>query len=198
MGPQPNGGNGGGTTDATFLDAGSAVTLTPPAGTALSAPANPSQKGAYQASPTSALAAGIWTESNGTGGADVPPFSANLTIPQPVVWSNQTAAFDHTQFNTVKWTGGDPNGYVTISGSSGFGNSTSFGNAGFQCSAPTSAGQFAIPPWVLTNLPTTPAQNPSGSFIQIDGYNTGTFSVPGFDIAFMPYHNSNQYVISWK
>src|SRR5581483_3231455 len=56
----------------------------------------------------------------GPGGADVGPFTANYALPTIFTWTDQSSITSVSRANgvTVHWTGGNPSGYVTISGSS--------------------------------------------------------------------------------
>ncbi len=80
----------------------------------------------------------------------------------PPTW-NQSILANPIPLNqplTITWTGGDPNGFVEITGisSSYVGSGTpSAATPGvvFECMAPTSAGSFTVPPFVLAALPTT-------------------------------------------
>ena len=93
------------------LDAGS-ITLTPPVGPAIPLPIQLGIKGEYGAT----LAAGIPSSGGtftftGSGGADVGPFTATVTMSNPLFnWTNQSAAatVDRTQGLTYTWTGGLP------------------------------------------------------------------------------------------
>ena len=55
---------------------------------------------------------------------------------------------------TVNWRGGDPQGYVVIQGSA---QSPAGTSTNFSCVERTSAGQFAIPSYLLASLPAPPA-----------------------------------------
>ncbi|HLG99355.1 MAG TPA: hypothetical protein VKX49_23800 [Bryobacteraceae bacterium] len=106
-----------------------------------------------------------FTEGNytftGAGGPDVGPFTATYAMPQPLVWTNQAAlaTVNRADGATVTWTGGDPNGYVTITGQSIYTGSSAAtsASASFTCVARVSDGSFTVPPIVLLQLP------PSGS-----------------------------------
>jgi hypothetical protein len=172
-----------GPNSATFLNAGTSVTLTPPSGTALTL--TPQSVGGYaSATSSTALPSGTWSFSNGTGGSGVGPLSFNFPVPQQVTWSNMAAAYGsqivRTNPLTITWSGGDSNGYVDIQGSA----STALGAyyLGFECAAPTSAGQFTIPPSILLSMPTGAGAQAS---IQVSTYaipsSLGTIS--GFDLA---------------
>src|SRR5437879_7816070 len=65
------------------------------------------------------LSAGQYTIT-GTGGTDVGPFNANLTLPAPLTWTNQASLTTMTRANrvTVTSSGGDPAGYGQITGTS--------------------------------------------------------------------------------
>jgi hypothetical protein len=191
----PSGGGDGGPPDATGLDAGATITLAPPSGNPFSLAAVPEFKGAYSASPAAPWSGGLWKESNGTGGADVTPFSVDINVPQPLVWSNQTASIDRSQAFTLKWTGGDPAGYVRITGTSGFAtNPNNAGSATFRCAAPVSAGQMTIPATVIRNLPA----NTGTGYLQLSSYSRGVFSLLGFDAGLLIYEKHTQYAPIWK
>lgn len=65
---------------ATFLNGGSAITLTPPSGTALTL--SSLLAGVYQSGSTAnALPGGTWTFSNGAGGSDVGPLTFTFALP---------------------------------------------------------------------------------------------------------------------
>jgi hypothetical protein len=172
---------GGGGLPGTLLNAGTSVTLTPPSGKALTLTAQ--TPGAYQsASSSTALPSGTWSFSNGAGGSDIGPLSFTFPVPQQVTWSNQTAVYSNpivrTNPLTITWSGGDSNGYVDIQG---FALSTTGAySVTFECAAPTSAGQFTIPPSMLLAMPTGPSAFAS---IQVSTYtlpySLGT--VPGID-----------------
>jgi hypothetical protein len=137
---------------STPLNLGTTVTLTPPSGTpiAMTSPA----AGTYSttANGTTALPSGTWTVSNGAGAGSIAPFDFTFQMPQQIVWTNQSALSASTVSRssplTITWTGGDSNGYVNIQGDVQVGSY----DAGFECAAPTSAGQFAIPSSAMLGL----------------------------------------------
>ena len=92
---------------------------------------------------------------------------------------------DRTQGLTVTWTGGDPNGYVNIVGTSI--NSTGGTNLTgiFSCSAPISAGQFFVPDFVTRSMPLTAstAPQPPIGVVSIWNYAVQPITIPGVDIA---------------
>lgn len=185
-----SGGGGGNGPPGTLLDAGTSVTLTPPSGKALTLAAQ--APGAYQSDNSSTtLSSGAWSLSNGAGGADIGSLSFNFTVPQQVAWTNQadiysgqsgpgSSGLDRTKPLTVTWSGGDSNGYVDVSGYAQNAARTYF--VGFECAAPTSAGQFVIPPSILLAMPTGPNALPTIAVSTFAlPYSLG--AVPGFDAA---------------
>jgi uncharacterized protein (TIGR03437 family) len=149
------------------LDAGSAIGVNGPNGAKQLMSTAALGKGFYSASlgggtpPTNTplyLDAGSYAI-NGPGGADVGPFSLNLTVPPNLTWTNMSSIDTITRANgqLVTWTGGDPNGTVTITGFSIKLGTKQDGSdavgAVFNCTAPDSALQFTIPATVLLSLP---------------------------------------------
>jgi uncharacterized protein (TIGR03437 family) len=115
----------------------------------------------------------------GPGGADVGAFTANYTLPPIFAWTDQSTITSVNRANgvTVHWTGGNPSGYVAISGSSiyyGAAAATTI-EATFTCTARVSDGSFTVPPAVLLSLP------PSGSNIPGVSVIPGLLSVENFD-----------------
>jgi hypothetical protein len=92
----------------------------------------------------------------GPGGADVGAFNATITVPQSLVWTNidATNTVVRSAGQTVNWSGGDPNGFVNITGFATGNNIT----AGFFCLERVSARTFTVPSYVLLNLPPTTGQ----------------------------------------
>jgi hypothetical protein len=90
----------------------------------------------------------------GTGGKDVGPFSATITIPvlptlvSPLNSTNLTVT--RSSGMTVTWKGGDGNVELYLSSAT---NSANTIGATAQCKAAASAGAFTIPPYVLLALP---------------------------------------------
>jgi uncharacterized protein (TIGR03437 family) len=143
-------------TSPTYLDAGAALNLAGPAGTAQL----PKQTqfglfyGLTDSLPTGFIptAGGNFTFT-GPGGKDVGAFTTTLTVPPTFTWTNQSsiASSGVTRASgvTVNWTGGPSGGFMQITGSSSDGKV--FGS--FTCTAPVSAGTFAVPPPVTLSLP---------------------------------------------
>ena len=139
---------------ATYLDAGTALTLTPPSGAPIVLPA--AGPGAFLGKDSLGFPAGIWGFST-PGGANVGPLNFQFPIGRPITWTNQasvmTTPVDRTQGLKITWSGGDAfNGYVDIQGFAA--NSTGTFLVGYDCSAPIQAGSFTIPPSVLLRMPT--------------------------------------------
>jgi len=143
-------------TTPTGLDAGN-ITLTGPGGTqSLTEETIPGQSGAsgdYLAQLSTAFFGngGSFTF-NGTGGKDVGAFTASISYTNPLVWTNMSSIKTVTRASgqQVTWTGGASGSYTYITGSS----SNATASASFVCYAPTNAGQFTVPSYVLLALPT--------------------------------------------
>jgi hypothetical protein len=152
--------NNGGSSNlvATYLDGGATVTLTPPSGAPIGLPAV--STGNYKTHSLTSTPSGTWGFSNGAGGSAVGPLNFSFSIPAQVAWTNELnlssgPPIDRTQGLLITWTGGDANGYVDIYGQAQIGpmQNPTF-SVYFDCSAPTSAGQFMIPPSTLLAMPT--------------------------------------------
>jgi uncharacterized protein (TIGR03437 family) len=137
------------------LDAGSSFTVKGPSGS-MNLAGTPGQTRTTLSAAGTFLVPGSYTIT-GTGGKDVGPFSATITFPaSPTLVSPLSAnGLTVTRSNgmTVTWRGGDPNGHVEIVLESAIDNMFNTG-ASAACTAPTSAGTFTIPPYVLLALPT--------------------------------------------
>lgn len=92
------------------------------------------------------------------GGADVPSFSASITVPAlPTMTSPPPDAANPTSVTranglTVTWSGGSPAAYIQLNGWNYTDNTFTYGIS-FQCSVPAASGTFTIPPSVLLPLP---------------------------------------------
>jgi len=129
---------------------------------------------------------GTYTVDNGTGGADVGPFKATLTIPAPLTWTNQSsiANVPRSANLTVTWSGGED--LVTITGFSSL-SSPQVG-AVFICTAQASAGTFTIPSLVLSLLPpSTSTQGVPTGFLAVGGdtgVGTNRFTAYGLNVGY--------------
>ena len=139
------------------------------------------------------LDAGSYTIT-GPAGADVGSFTVRLTLPQPLVWTNQASITTVNRANgvTLTWTGGDLAGYVTISGSSFvvLPDGASVVGATFTCTAKTSDGSFTVPAVVLLALPASGSISAGGVTITTPGSLSLTgssaavpFQATGLDLA---------------
>jgi len=119
----------------------------------------------------------------------VPAFTASVTLPKPALTFDNIdllgASVDRSKGLTIKWSGGDPNSYVNIVGSSIniTGNVTLIGT--FSCSERISAGQFTIPPFVTLNLPVTANKAPAPPIgtLSLWNYVVSKIQIPGIDLA---------------
>jgi uncharacterized protein (TIGR03437 family) len=160
------------------LDAGT-ITITGPAGTqTLTNEVIPTQtgpSGVYYLQPANSFfppTGGSFTFT-GAGGKDIGSFTASISYASPLVWTNMSSITSVTRASgqSITWTGGAPNSYVIMSGSS----SNATASASFVCYAPVSAGQFTVPSYVLLALPATTT---SGSLL-VENAVTGTFTASG-------------------
>jgi uncharacterized protein (TIGR03437 family) len=147
------------------LDAGAAISVSGPDGTKQITPVAPpypasvgnyyTELGGPEPNPQPPLplylVPGSYTIA-GTGGKNVGPFTANVTMATPLTWINQSnvTIVTRTAGITVSWSGANPNSYVIISGTS---MSVAGSIAGFNCTANASAGQFTVPAGILLALP---------------------------------------------
>jgi hypothetical protein len=149
----------------TVLDAGTSLSVAGAAGTKkatiLKVPTPIHYQGdLFVATPPAAgfLEPGAVTVS-GSGGANVGAFQTVLTTAPALVWTdmNKDAAMNFSRYTdkVVSWTGGDPSGYVTISGQSATNGSAKAVGAAFACTVAASDGQFTIPSYILSALPIT-------------------------------------------
>jgi uncharacterized protein (TIGR03437 family) len=175
------------------LNAGPAINFTGPDGKA-SAPLQASQNGTYggtldatgtNSPPFIPSSGGLFTIDNGSGGPDVGPFTTQINVPPPLVWSNMNSitSIDRSQGLIITWTGGDPGGIVSIIGSSTITTPTQVVAVQLNCTAPVAAQQFTIPASVLLALPPQPLPTGSGfsPSLQVSGQNNFLFSAPGLD-----------------
>jgi uncharacterized protein (TIGR03437 family) len=173
--------NTGGST--TPLDAGAAINVTGPNGLSKSMPKNTiagiSIYGAQFDQTATTLSAGAYMFNNGAGGTDVPGFNANYTMPPIFAWTDQSTITSVTRASgvAVHWSGGNPSGYVIISGSS----SSGAVSVSFSCTAHVSDGSFMVPPVVLLALP--PSASGGGS-LYVETFDYQLFGPPsGLDSA---------------
>lgn len=147
---------------------------------------------------------GDYTVDNGTGTAAFGPFSAAITLPPPVKWTNQDTltSADRSQDLSVTWTGGvTDKEFVMILGSSQGEKS----DIGFLCTEKVSAGKFTVPAWVLSSLPASAAIPrdegfPSGYMAILTAPLTSAarFSGPGLDFGIFTYEQGMLVAVPFK
>jgi hypothetical protein len=145
---------------------------------------------------------GTYTIDNGAGGADIGPFTATLTVPDPqFAWTNTDAAqlIDRSAGVDITWSGGDPAAKVSIQGVVSLTDS-SFkltGGGAFTCSVDNSEGHYFIPPEVLTILPPSPTGSGMSTLSVGSGVST-KFDAPGSDISIFSFEAGNARSVVYK
>jgi hypothetical protein len=174
------------------LDAGMLTlqggTLTAPA------PIGLASKGFYSAQLGSTiLGPGTYTVSNGSGGGDIGPFTANVTTPPAINWTNMGALFNlpRGQDLSITWSGTAASDDVAILGVTALPSS-----AGqvpmfeFLCIAFASAGQFNVPSLVLSSIPNTAqVQGTPGITLAVSDVSVAPFTARGLDVGFISSFN---------
>jgi hypothetical protein len=176
--------------EATGLDAGNPLVLTLP-GSGGTKNLSRVETGTYATSffdspgPQGWHTAGNYTINvpGGTGPDAVGAFTATLTVPTPLVWTNMDTITTVSRANglTLTWSGGDPTDYILISGYSDVNNL----GAGFYCLARNNTQQFTVPAEVLSVLPPT-GSNPDADNGVLAIANMATASKPGVTITPVP------------
>jgi uncharacterized protein (TIGR03437 family) len=124
------------------------------------------------------LGPGSWTIS-GMGGVDVGAFSATITMPDDLTWTNAGNFSSVPQADlTIAWSGGTAPGnpVVTVFGNSTIVNPTDPSKSrakSFYCAAPATAGKLVVPASVRKQLPS--AASGETSFGNL-GITTGGFA----------------------
>lgn len=188
------------------LDAGAALTLTGPKG-AKQLPRK--EPGYYQANlgggmpgtPGAApeyLDPGTYRVNNGSGGADVGPFEATLTIASPVAWDRSSVpdTISRTQDLTFRWTGGEPTEWVQIMGISVRTNPDV--GAAFICTERATARSFTVPSWVLSALP---ASSQFGGMLMVGSsplMERNKFNARGLDIGYFVYFTLTSKTVTFQ
>jgi uncharacterized protein (TIGR03437 family) len=171
-----------GTSTFKGLDAGTPITLAG-GGQTVSIPefsvSGTTEVGEYIATLATPLAGSTAYTFTGPGGKDVGPFTATITFPVPLTWTNENSisAVTESQGQLITWSGGATGTYVEISGSS---SSSDFSvSASFLCLVPVSDQSFTIPSYVLLALPTG-----SGSLGLFNFSNPVKFTATGIDYGY--------------
>ncbi|HWB83746.1 MAG TPA: hypothetical protein VG675_06375 [Bryobacteraceae bacterium] len=176
-----------------------------------SIPGLPGGGGGGSTLPTSFLEAGTWTMT-GTGGTDVGPFTAKITIPTALNCTNcaSISTIDRSQPLTINWTGGGGDqDYVIIGGESSapsVADATKTVAVLFYCVARASDQHFTVPANVLGQLPATTGDITSGSIgalILLNGLSGTQFTAPltaggNLDLGYFSYVNSAIQLATYK
>jgi len=131
---------------------------------------------------------GTYTVDNGSGGADVGPFTTTLTVPDPLlVWTNadNDLTIDRSAGVDIQWTGGDSSTNILIYGVV----ASAAGGTGFSCTVPNN-GEFMVTSDVLSLMPATPGgpKSPGGiSSLKVSSTTQTTLSASGLDIGEFSY-----------
>ncbi|MCC6262618.1 MAG: hypothetical protein IT169_03500 [Bryobacterales bacterium] len=167
------------------LDAGVAISVAGPNGQK-QLPKVTGETGQYFATlgdplnPTASyLTPGVYTMSNGGGGADVGAFNFTKTIPTFIDWSNRDAISNivRSQPLTVTWTAGQAqSGLVVISGISY--SIPRKVSSSFFCYADPAAGTFTVPAYVLSAM--VASDSSGNTLLQAGTLNVGGALSPGF------------------
>ncbi len=163
-----------------FLDAGRTLNFSGPAGQRTMTLV----RGQYQLSLGSGyvdanVTPGTYAVS-GTGGADIPQFTASLSVTGGIAWTNKhsIASIDRRQPLTVTWIGASVPGYILIGGSV----HTIGENTTLVCVEDSAKGAFTIPAFVLAALPAAEAQY---AFFFVTRHPlSSSVSIPGLDLAY--------------
>ncbi len=188
-----------------LLDAGAALTVNGPNGPKQLTKTN---SGSYSAAlgggsisdPKGYLEPGQYTLT-GTGGSGanaIGAFTAGQTLTAaPLTWSITSAGqsggtISRSSDVALQWSGGAPNGYVSIIGTSTSDATADAGQvtATFGCTAQGASGQFTIPSWVLSALPKSGSLSQGGitvsnGFLLMGTYPAFTpFNAPNLDLGY--------------
>jgi hypothetical protein len=133
------------------------------------------------------LEPGAIAADNGGGGVDVAAFMAGLSLPSPAFsFDNidQISTITGSQGVTVRWSGGDPNGFVTILGTASIVGASANLIAAWSCSERVSAGLFTVPSWVTATMPVPPSNaGGSGATLSVSTYVANRVDIPTLDLA---------------
>ena len=139
----------------------------------------------------------------GSGGPDVGPFDVPVTLSSGLVWTNRASITEVNRSNSleVTWSGGQPNTYVWITGSSTDGNNPALLTS-FTCTAPVAAQRFTIPQPVLGSL--VPSfQNPALPIpigqLSVGNYSNPTsFTATGLNSGMVTFYNATYTTLNYR
>ncbi len=140
----------------------------------------------------------------GPGGPDVGAFTANISIPAPLNWTNRDSITTviRSQGQQITWSGGDTSGYVQISGSSIMVDeiTETFLGGFFFCRASAAAGSFNIPAGVLLALPvSTSIEGFSLSSLAVGNTTDGnSFEANGIDVGVISYSDESSKSVDYQ
>lgn len=195
-----------------YLDAGADLVTTGPGGTKTVPVTTTSTismgyyAGYLAVEPSVYVEPGTYSVANGSGGANVGPFTWGLTLPAAVVPTNIPATVDRSKSLTLNWTGGSPFSVVGIYAFNGILVTESPLLSSYvyiMCKADASAGTFTIPSAILNLLPangygTLTEQGVNLSIAGIvESQNTAT-GTPGIDAGILSVFVANGSVATLK
>lgn len=172
-------------THGAVLDAGKSLSVSGPAGTGS---ATKLRGGDYRvilpgATTPTGLPTGTYTVT-GPGGADIDAFSATLSLPATLHWTNQAqiSTISRASDLTVTWNAERNSGHVLIGGTSSYPAAGKF--AIFLCSEESSKGTFTIPSFVLSAMPVPASTSGRGYLFLASHPFDNTFTATNLDLAF--------------
>jgi len=162
------------------LDAGPSLTLAGPSGSRqLARRADGSYATAAQS--TGSLKSGAYSIDNGSGGADIGGFRSTFNIPPAVQWLNPSIS-GSTVSPQVRWSGGDPNGYVLITSVA----QNTLATSTTVCIEANAAGSFQIPPYAYGINGADGVFGPNPNTVSVgSAAQPVRFTAPGLDLGFI-------------
>jgi hypothetical protein len=134
----------------------------------------------YQATfTTPALTAGTHYTFSAPGSSAIAPFKVPITWQDPLTWTNEpaTATITESSGQLITWSGGTPDSWVIVSGTS---NAPAVAlNVSFYCAALAGDGQITLPPYLLDTLPAG-----VGTLYVENATQPQTFTVLGIDYGY--------------
>ncbi|MGB6942487.1 MAG: hypothetical protein WBE37_08845 [Bryobacteraceae bacterium] len=179
-------------TGVSQADAGSSFTVQGPNGSVMLQPGSLSEFN----SQGSFLVPGAYT-ATGTGGTEIGPFTANITLPpaMTLVTPVNNATVTRSNGLTVTWTGGIANEYLQIEVNSPADASNQNGASAI-CTVAGNVGTLTIPAYVLLALPATPSGTSAG--LVLSSVILSPFTATGMTIgAIQTYTNEAGFGYGW-